>query len=97
MSDDEIIGLKSTSIKFKNNIRLFVTSTYIISILLIVYLFKNFLGTNLFTLFTVFFIMSLVYQLLKFKKEKSKNYLKLFKYNNFSGMFLFFGIYFINL
>ena len=97
MSDDEIIGLKSTSIKFKNNIRLFVASTYIISILLIVYLFKNFLGTNFFTLFTVFFIMSLVYQLLKFKKDKSKNYLKLFKYNNFSGMFLFFGIYFINL
>ena len=97
MSDDEIIGLKSTSIKFKNNIRLFVACTYIISILLIFYLFKNFLGTNLFTLFTVFFIMSLVYQLFKFKKDKSKNYLKLFKYNNFSGMFLFFGIYFINL
>ena len=32
MSDDEIIGLKSTSIKFKKNIRLFVSITYLIFI-----------------------------------------------------------------
>ena len=31
MSDDEIIGLKSTSIKFKNNIKLFVSFSYLIS------------------------------------------------------------------
>ena len=30
MSDDEIIGLKSTSIKFKNNIKLFVSISYLI-------------------------------------------------------------------
>ncbi len=33
MSDDEIIGLKSTSIKFKNNIGLFVTTSYLITII----------------------------------------------------------------
>ena len=29
MSDDEIIGIKSTSIKFKNNIKSFVTTSYL--------------------------------------------------------------------
>ena len=39
MSDDEIIGLKSTSIKFKKNIKLFLFTSYFISIILIFYLF----------------------------------------------------------
>ena len=41
MSDDEIIGLKSTSIKFKKNIKLFVFFSYLISMILLIYLFKN--------------------------------------------------------
>ena len=32
MSDDEIIGVKSTSIKFKNNIKMFVAAIYSLSI-----------------------------------------------------------------
>ena len=32
MSDDEIIGLKSTSIKFKNNIKTFVYVCYFLSV-----------------------------------------------------------------
>ena len=43
MSDDEIIGLKSTSIKFKNNIKFFVSSCYLISIFLFIYLLNSFL------------------------------------------------------
>ena len=35
MSDDEIIGLKSTSIKFKKNIKLFISFSYLITVLLI--------------------------------------------------------------
>ena len=42
MSDDEIIGLKSTAIKFKKNINLFVTVNYLLSFVLIMYLFKSF-------------------------------------------------------
>ena len=39
MSDDEIIGLKSTSIKFKKNIKFFVGSCYFLSALLLSLLF----------------------------------------------------------
>jgi len=92
MSDDEIIGLKSTSIKFKNSIRMFVLVSYFISTGLIVYLFKDFFGTNIFTFFVIIYFLSLIYQLLKLKKNNSENYLKLFKLNNYTGLFLFLGI-----
>jgi len=93
MSDDEIIGLKSTSIKFKKNIRLFVSITYLIFITLIIYLFKDFIGANIFTFFLTMFIFTLFFQLLKFKKQKLENCLKLFKLNNLTGLLLFLGIY----
>tara|TARA_A100001015_G_scaffold312264_1_gene417097 strand:+ start:35 stop:892 length:858 start_codon:yes stop_codon:yes gene_type:complete len=96
MSDDEIIGLKSTSIKFKKNIKLFVSTTYLISITLMLSIFFNFLGINIFTIFFIFFSLSLIYQLTQFDKDKKKNYLRLFKLNNFSGLLLFLGILFIN-
>ena len=97
MSDDEIIGLKSTSIKFKKNIRLFVSITYLTFIILVIYLFKNFIGTNIFTFFLTMFIFTLIFQLLKFKKNKLENCLKLFKLNNLTGLLLFLGIYTINI
>ena len=61
MSDDEIIGLKSTSIKFKKNIRLFITAVYSISVALILFIFKNELGINVFTFFFLIFSISLFY------------------------------------
>ena len=95
MSDDEIIGLKSTSIKFKKYIKLFVTISYLMSTGLILFLFKNIIGKNIFSIFLLFFILSLFYQLLKFKQNK--NYLNIFKLNNYTGLFLFLGIFSINL
>ena len=97
MSDDEIIGLKSTSIKFKKNIRLFVSITYLIFITLIIYLFKDFIGANIFTFFLTMFIFTLFFQLLKFKKQKLENCLKLFKLNILTGLLLFLGIYTTNI
>ena len=97
MSDDEIIGLKSTSIKFKKNIRLFITAVYSISVALILFIFKNELGINVFTFFFLIFSISLFYQILVLKKNKDENYLKLFKYNNYSGLILFVGIFSINI
>ena len=96
MSDDEIIGLKSTAIKFKKNINLFVTINYLLSFILIMYLFKNFLGINIFTFFLIIFLISLVYQLMYFHKKNKENYLKLFKLNNLTGFLLFLGIISIN-
>ena len=93
MSDDEIIGLKSTSIKFKKNINLFLSTSYLIVIILNLFLFKNFLGLNIFSIFFMLFCLSLIYQLVKFKKKKTNIFLRLFKINNFTGLFLFLGIF----
>ena len=96
MSDDEIIGLKSTSIKFKKNIRKFVSIAYLITVILIIYLFKSFLGKNIFTFFLIIFIFTLIYQIIYLKNYKQKNFLKLFKFNNYTGLFLFISIFSIN-
>ena len=66
ISDDEIIGLKSTSIKFKENINLFVTLMYFISTILVFYLFKDKIGYNLFTLLLSLFAISLFFQIFFF-------------------------------
>ena len=97
MSDDEIIGLKSTSIKFKNNIHMFVSTSYVISIGFMLFLFKNFVGQNAFTFLFLIFILSLIYQLITLKKNNPNQYLGLFKTNNVSGLFLFLGIFSISL
>ena len=89
--DDEIIGVKSTSIKFKKNIKKFVSLNYIISTIFLIYFFKSFLGLNLLTFFIFLFVLSLVYQIKIFDKKKPTTCLKAFKVNNLSGLILFFG------
>ena len=96
MSDDEIIGLKSTSIKFKKNMKSFVLFSYIISSLLMVFFFKNEIGMNLFSIIFLIFILSLIYQIYGFKFTKPKDCLKAFKLNNLSGLTLFLSILAIN-
>ena len=93
MSDDEIIGLKSTAIKFKKNIKLFLSFSYLMCIVLIVYLFNDYIGKNIFTALLITFILTLIFQLVKFKKNIRTNYLKLFKFNNYSGFLLFLSIF----
>jgi len=95
MSDDEIIGLKSTSIKFKKNIKLFVCICYILSFASITWLYSKEIGINLFTLLLLMCLMTLVYQLNIFKKSDPSSCLKAFKVNNFFGLFLFLAIYLI--
>ena len=89
--DDEIIGVKSTSIKFKKNIKKFVSLNYIISTIFLIYFFKSFLGLNLLTFFIFLFVLSLVYQIKIFDKKKPTTCLKAFKVNNLSGLILFFA------
>ena len=96
MSDDEIIGLKSTSIKFKNNIKSFVLFSYLITISLLIYLFYNYLGKNIFSILLFFAFLTLIYQVLKFDKNKSASCLRLFKLNNFTGLIIFISIFSIN-
>ena len=96
ISDDEIIGLKSTSIKFKKNINLFVAFMYLITTISIVYLFKYEIGYNFFTLLFSLFVISLVFQILMFDKKKKESCLKMFKTNNLSGLMLFLTILSLN-
>jgi 4-hydroxybenzoate polyprenyltransferase len=92
ITDDEIIGIKSTSIKFKKNLKLFVCICYLITCSLLIFLLFNDLGINLLTLFAIMFAFSLVYQLKIFDKKKPSSCLKAFKFNNLSGILLFITI-----
>ena len=92
MYEDEIIGLKSTSLKFKKNIKLFVALTYTVSVIITTSIFKDFLGYNLFSTMFFLFIFSLTYQILNFNKNNPNSCLKMFKMNNISGSLLFLSI-----
>ena len=92
MKDDEIIGVKSTSIKFKENIKLFVSSSYFLTLIILGYLFNNDFGINILSFFFILFALSLVFQLILFDKTKPDKCLMAFKTNNFSGLILFLGI-----
>ena len=94
MSDDEIIGLKSTSIKFKKHIKLFLSISYLMTSILVLYVFFNHHKNIYFLFFLSMFIVTLIYQILKFDKKNQINCLKLFKINSFSGLFLFLSIMF---
>ena len=96
LQDDEIIGIKSTSIKFKKNIKLFVSICYFLSSFLIVNLFYSEFGLNNFTFLIIVFVFSLMLQIIKFNKNNPKNCLRAFKLNNLSGFILFSGIFLIN-
>ena len=97
MTDDEIIGVRSTSIKFKKNIKFFVSTAYFLTSLILIYLFKDMIKLNIFTGLLIFFILSLIYQVKKFNKKKPEDCLSAFKFNNISGLILFLGICSINL
>ena len=97
MSDDEIIGLKSTSIKFKKNIKLFLFVSYLITSLLIIYLFIELLEINFSLFFLISFIITLFYQIFKFNENKPADCLKMFKLNNLSVFFLFLCLVTINI
>ena len=93
MSDDEIIGLKSTSIKFKKNIKMFVSVCYLLNSLIIIMLFFKFFGSKLLIFFLGLYFISLIYQIKTFDKRKPQSCLNAFKINNLSGLFLFLSIY----
>ena len=97
ISDDEIIGLKSTAIKFKNNIKKFVTISYLITTSTLIFVFYDNFNFNFSTFFLLLFIASLIYQIFYFKVQNPLTCLKAFKLNNYSGLFLFLGIYLGNI
>ena len=86
IKDDEIIGVKSTSIKFKKNPKLFLMISYlifIISLLLIGILMKFEYFFYIFLIIPIFHLFFL--QIKNFNKEDPMNCLKIFKSNNLLG------------
>ena len=87
IKDDEIIGVKSTSIKFKKNPKLFLITCYLIFImsLITVGFFMKF--SLIFYLFLSIPILHLfLYQIYNFNFKDPKNCLKIFKTNNLFGI-----------
>ena len=89
IKDDEIIGVKSTSIKFKNNPKLFITLCYLIFFLFLflVGYFENYNKIYFYGLIIVFLHLFL-FQIKKLKTSLSENCLKTFKSNNFLGFLI---------
>ena len=92
IKDDEIIGLKSTSIKFKKKPIKFLYLCYSIFFLNIILsnYFMNLSKLNYFVL--IFVAMHLYFQLNKLNIKSPLNCLKIFKSNNSLGAIIFFSI-----
>ena len=90
IKDDEIIGLKSTSIRFKKKPFIFLLACYVIlfSMIIILGILENF---NIFY-YTFSLIVGyhlLLYQLKSVDLDNPMNCLKIFKSNNFLGFIIF--------
>ena len=93
INDDEIIGLKSTSIKFKGKEKKFLLSCY--SILIIFFI----IGGNFMKLNNLYYFLVLIpfahlffYQIKNFQSKNPQNCLKIFKSNNFLGLIIFLNL-----
>ena len=93
IKDDEIIGIKSTSIKFKDKPKNFLTTCYIfltLSILIIGFLMNYnyfFYLTSILIIIHLFF-----YQIRLFNSKDTKVCLSIFKSNNFFGLIVYCNI-----
>ena len=87
--DDEIIGVKSTSIKFKSMLKKFVLICYSISLITLFIFFLYNMKSLYYLLPLAAFLITLFYQIFILDKRKPKTCLKAFKVNNFSGFYLF--------
>ena len=95
ISDDEVIGVKSTAIKFKNNLNFFVISCYSISLISIILVMLN-LNFNYSIFFLGVFTLTLIYQIKIFKIKNPSTCLRAFKVNNWSGLMVFLSFFFLN-
>ena len=93
IKDDEIIGVKSTSIKFKKNPKKFLIMSYSIFVTSL-----SFVGwLEDFKIFFYIFLLVVIYQLFyfqinKFKKSDPLKCLTIFKSNNLLGLMVFANI-----
>ena len=93
IKDDEIIGLKSTSIKFKGNAKnfIFVCYLFLLTFFLLGSYKMNF-HLSFYLLFIIPFVHLFIYQMKIFHLSKPENCLRAFKSNNFLGFIIFLNI-----
>ena len=90
IKDDEIVGVKSTSIKFKDNPKKFILVCYLIfliSLILIGFLMNFKIFYHLFLI--VPFLHLILFQLKKLKMNDANDCLNKFKSNNYLGFIVF--------
>ena len=93
IKDDEIIGVKSTSIKFKNNPNNFLYICYSITSLSLIFI-------GIYMKFSYIYFIGLIviayhlfiYQIKNLNIKKPKICLKIFKSNNLIGLLIFLNI-----
>jgi 4-hydroxybenzoate polyprenyl transferase len=93
IKDDEIVGVKSTSIKFKNNPKKILFSCYLITILSLIFLgfIMNF--NFIYFLFLIIpFVHLFFFQLIKLNVKNPNLCLKIFKSNNLLGLIIFLNL-----
>ncbi len=93
INDDEIIGVKSTSIKFKKSPKIFLILCYLITLICLIYVGFSMSFSLIYFIFLAVPAYNLFFhQIYKLNIKDSANCLKLFKSNNFLGMFVFFNL-----
>jgi len=97
INDDQIIGVKSTSIKFKNNAKVFISASYCLCILFILIMFLIMEINKYILLLSIPFVISFIYQIKMFNINNSRSCLSAFKINNLSGLLIFIFIFSFNI
>ncbi len=93
IKDDEIIGLKSTSIKFKTNPIIFLNVCYLIFFLSIIFVGISMEFNIFYFIFLIFIFIHLFYfQINNLNFNSSESCLNIFKSNNSLGLLLFFNL-----
>ena len=93
IKDDEIIGLKSTSIKFKNSPKIFLFLSYTIFFISLLFIGIGMDLNNIYFLFLLFIFFHLyILQIYQLKIKDTVNCLKIFKSNNTLGFLVFLSL-----
>jgi len=94
INDDEIIGLKSTSIKFKKNPIIFLNLCYLIFFLSLIFTGFIMEFNKFYFIFLIIIFIHLFYiQLKKINFKSSENCFNIFKSNNLLGLLVFFNLF----
>ena len=95
IKDDEIIGVKSTSIKFKNNPKFFISFCYLIFSLCLIFTGYMMNFNSIFYIFLIFTLLHLfIFQIKRLDINSTEKCLDIFKSNNFIGMLVFVSLIF---